>query len=506
MDSNYNFIYYQQLDQLAIESLKNFYICTQQVWKNMYDIQIISVKKMFGIDLLDTKKTKLTQYVDYAKKIKDFEIRLPDWFILSSGTEQQKIYPCYQPDFDPFPILLIDMFCPRDKTMIVCHLSQTMTRNGMHVSDILTRNLFKIFGNPLGLTYIRDFSSSPEYCYMIRDHYAAYYEHLKFGLLEENLKRIILISSRQFLFLIKILKENKDYLTEEIMMINKERGLKIKSILNKNKDMRNIFQKLWPNLKIIILAKNGNMRIATERIKLYTGDNVKLYCPVYSLPEVTIGYDIDNDNTYIVDPRKAYFEFIPLDSNYLDYLKNSNSNITDLKTKSIRNLEKNKFYNIVISSIATDLHRYITGEIIKVVDYVNGSPKIEIICRDSELTYEKDTIITTHQIESILIKHFKLVDYCYRKLNGVLKLYMELEKECYMDSDIKEDIKDIKIYQIFSGIINNLEIRIVKSGTFEIMYNSRYNEYIDPSLIQLSKVLDDTFDIEIIRENILFLF
>jgi hypothetical protein len=62
------------------------------------------------------------------------------------------------------------------------HTSNTMTRNGMYVSDI-TRNLYKLLSNNYFIIHTNILFKS-EYCFKIQDHYAAYYEHLKYGFVQ----------------------------------------------------------------------------------------------------------------------------------------------------------------------------------------------------------------------------------------------------------------------------------------------------------------------------------
>lgn len=522
----------QDLNNVSIELLKLFYMATQQIWQNMYKHHILPIKKIYNIDVIDIKNTPLTKYIDYAHKIKYSQLLLPDWFLLSAGTHIQKIIPCYETNIDGMAVALINMFSITGKTMIVCHISNGMMRNGMHVSDIISRNVFKAFSSAYYLMYIRLFSTSPEQCFMIKDHNISYYEHLKYGLLNKNLRRIIIVSSRQLLLLIKILKERRSDFVDDLLLMNLKRGKFVQEVLYDNKyyDMKRIFEKLWPNLDMIILAKQGNMKIHTERIRKYTG-NIKLYSPVYAIPETTIGYNIHNDDAYVIDPRKAYFEFIHVNQEYMK---------TDIKTNittSIRSLKIGNMYNLVISNISSGINRYVTDEIIRILGYVNGSPKIDIICSNNDLLLINNKIITPYDIERILLKKFKLVDYCYRKIDekidevklkmatlidklqidnlemeSKLKLYIEIDEDCYLkDSnmiyDVKQDIKTIDIRDCLTKQLNlNAEIRILMPGTFDMLYQNRYSEYIDPSLIQIPRLIKETFDTRIIRENILFMY
>jgi len=393
-----------------------------------------------------------------------------------------------------------------------------MTRNGMHVSDIITRRLFKMFGNMFCLNYLRDVSTSPEWCFTIRDHYMSLYEHLKYGLLEEKLTKIVLISPRHIIMIVKFLKEMRSQLVDELFALNYKRGKYVHQLLFDDKyySMRRIFEKLWPKLEMIVMMRQGGFRVHAEYIRKYIG-NIKIYCPVYALPEVTVGYDYFNDNTYTIDPRKGYFEAIPIKD-----IKND-----DMSAKNIRNLKIGELYNLVVSTSATDMHRYVTNEIVRIIGYTNGSPKIDIICKENEIIRSNDRTITPYDLELILMKHFTLIDYAIilpslKKITNSLpnllnrsekiKLYIELDESMYTKDattfyDVKKNIKDIKIVKfLFEKLGIPMEVRVVTPGTFHILYQSRYNENTDPALIQIPRTITDSFDLEIIRENILYMF
>lgn len=275
--------------------------------------------------------------------------------------------------------------------------------------------------------------------------------------------------------------------------------------LNKT-GFKRVVKKLWPDLEMIVMVSGGNMRIYTEQIRKYTGD-IKLYSPVYAIPECTIGYDIHNDGMYCVDPRKGYFEFIHIDTKYLE------GDVTDKKAVAMSSLKIGELYNIVVSTTLTDLQRYVTGEIVRVMGYVNGSPKIDVICNEHDLLFAKQKIITPHDIELILFKDFRLIDYCYRKVEGSkLKLYIEISYSGYLQDntrvyDVRQDIKDIDILDhLLDQIGLDAEVRIVMPKTFEMMYQSKYMETIEPSIIQMPRRMTNKEDIDILRENILYMY
>ena len=73
----------------------------------------------------------------------------------------------------------------------------------------------------------------------------------------------------------------------------------------------NLLERLWPKLEVIIAGSSGNFRIYDRVLARYLG-NIKIYSPLYSSIESVYGYNVDYDGYYVLDPRMAYFEFIPL--------------------------------------------------------------------------------------------------------------------------------------------------------------------------------------------------
>lgn len=314
--------------------------------------------------------------------------------------------------------------------------------------------------------------------------------------------------------MINILKTMRKELVDELLCINLERGEECRSILysKNNNGLKKIFKKLWPDLELIVFLKDGNYRLHTARAEEYIGD-VKFFCPIFFTPEVTMGYCINLDcpTKYILDSRNGYFEFI---------------NVSQNDVVGIRDLKIGELYNVIVSTANTGLIRYATGEIIRVIGYYNGSPEIEPVCRENDLVKMHVNnvmlIITPDEICSILIKKLRIIDFCWRKdldtRTKKLRIYIELMESEYVSdsttfdnktkSDVKTDVnKNVKDSNIINVILNklriNVDIKIVKPGTFDNMYKSRYSEYIDPALIQIPRAISSNIDCNILKNGIL---
>jgi len=520
--------YINQIDSLALNQINQFDSATQHIWENMYENHIKDItnlcKKKKKIN-----KIKGTRYIDYAKIIRDNQIIVPQWYLLTSGTDMQKIIPYYGNSMDILGIGLIDTHSIRGKTMMVYHTSEMMQRNGMHVSDAITCNIAKIFSNPYGLMYIRLFSSSPEWCFFIKDHYTSYYQHLLYGLLEENLFRIMVISARHLLLLIEIILDRKIDLVREIMQINKKRGQYLcdllcdpkKDPINLSKKDKSIplFTKLWPRLNSIIMMESN---LYSSQLKPYIGE-IETYCPVYAVTEATLGYDRWNTGTYSMDPRNGFFEFVKIDHNVLQELRSldQRTNADKLKNITVSNIRKldiGSLYQIIVTNQYTGLTRYLTDEIVKIVGYTQGSPEFEIQGKEYELICCGTKIIVPRQIEDVLTKYFDLLDYCYSQdqdSDQSFIIYIELKKDNYLSDtkrtyDVKEKVKKPQTAKINSLILNQLgldaNVKIVKPGTIGMLYQNRYSDYIDPGCVHIPRNIRNLDDIDILTNNVLFVF
>jgi hypothetical protein len=120
--------------------------------------------------------------------------------------------------------------------------------------------------------------------------------------------------------------------------------------------------------------------------------------------------------------------------------------------------------------------------------------------------------VTPYDIEIVLFKYFDITDYCFRKSNGKYKLYIELEQNIYIAEndyiyDIKDCIKNIDISKhLYNSLLIYFEVRIVSLNTFKMLYQKRFSKYIDPSIINIPRNITNKDDIEIIRDNIIYLF
>lgn len=510
--------------------LNSFIMSTLHIWKSMYDNHILFFMNTENINVLD-KKIKFTNYKKISREIKQTITKLPDWYILSYNSMIYKTIPTYAMDIDLFPLALyhINSPSPNGKCMIMCHTSYDMTLRGLHVSDPITRTLSKVFANPYYLSYIRTYTSSPENIFLIKDHFTAYYNHVLHALLNDDITNMIFLSSRQVITFVEILYDMRDILLGEMEILDtsksKTRFKYCKKILNsineyKLSNFRSVIKKIWPKLEFIVMMKDGYYRIYTECSKIIFG-SIPIYSPVYSIPEVTIGYCIDKDlSYYTLDPRQGYFEFIELNNNYN---KKISRNSKTLDCIDVRKLEKGKCYNIIVSSSISGTKRYVTDEIVRVVGFYKCSPNLEIIGKNSDLIIiTKDDkmedkriyFITPRSVEDILINFYNkndyiIVDYCYHynNQNDTINIYIELEKHNYENNhnELIQNYTTNKLNDIYNNTVSitSIKVYIVNNGTFQKLYKARYCEFIDPSIVKIPRLVTDDIDKTILDDNIL---
>jgi len=435
-----------------LDLIKVFLDSTNKQWDNIYENHIHKLNILHEIDI--TKST-ITKY-KYTKQKNNLK---PEWYIMTHNN----IYPDYENQNDELLLFIISNKLERN-ILFMFHISGYNILDNICVSNEITKFINNLTKNLSGIDIINKISITPIQNLFIKNNFKFYYETIKLALLNKDLKKIFLINPKQIICIVNFIYKNKKLLIDEISIIDKQRGIELNNKLIIENDKKNIFNRLWKNLNMCIFYQN-NENIISKYIKLYIG-KIKTYTPVYSNYLCIIGYDIFMDNSYIIDTRKGYFEF---------------KNIIDDKIYTIRNLEKNNLYNIIISTTQSNIIRCITNNIIKVIDFYNNVPKIVHVCSYSNNYHE------ILEIESIIIE-FRPMDYCYRKHEKQIIIYIEL-----FDNNNKiENIKEPYI------------IKVVRSGTFEKLYETKYCSNFDYCMSDFDKLLNNEKDIELMKKNIIY--
>jgi hypothetical protein len=412
-----------------------FLSSTEKQWENMYENHIHKLNIIHETNIIESK----------IKNYKFTNIVKPEWYIITHNN----LYPQYENENDDIFLEILRNILGEKKTLFMIHITESKIFNNISVSNEITFFINNLTKNLSGIDIIKKISLTPIKNMFMKNTNEFYYETLKIGLLNKNLKKLFLINPKQLVYIVDFIFDNKDILIEDISIIDNIRSVELKNIIINKK---NILVKIWKNLDTCIFYQN-NENIIANYVKIFISKQVKIYTPVYANNLCIIGYDIFNDGSYIMDTRKAYFEF---------------KDIINNKIYGMRNIKKNNLYNIIISSTQSNVIRCISNNIVKVIDFYNNVPKIIHIC--SSNNYQEIL-----EIESLIIKYSPL-DYCYRKQDKQIIIYIEV-----FDSN-NIDIKNIEKPYI---------IKIVRSGTFKKLYN-------------FDKLLVCEKDMEIMRNGVIY--
>ncbi|MGD0153108.1 MAG: GH3 auxin-responsive promoter family protein [Thermacetogeniaceae bacterium] len=135
-----------------------------------------------------------------------------------------------------------------------------------------------------------------------------------------------------------------------------------------------IARRIWPQLLYVSCVTGGSFSIYTQRLHHYI-DGLPLYAGMYGATEAVVGISLwPGEATYVVTPRTAYHEFIPLNQ-----VGENRPQAFDLDQ-----LVKGQSYEVVVTNCA-GFYRYRLGDIVKVVDHYYESPVIEFLYRRGQL-------------------------------------------------------------------------------------------------------------------------
>jgi hypothetical protein len=382
---------------------------------------------------------------------------------------------------DLTPVYLFDIHSVRSKTMVAVHISKPSKKDGITVSDQMSYLLYVALSNEKLSRYLAYYGTSNFSVYYINDPLQAMICHISYALLEPDMRRAVFYSPKQIVDMIEILAEYTDQIKKNMLSITGHTETDISTYIIDTKDTKDIKEEdsgdqiferiiyvtevlqciketangisgisgrivsecikdLWPKLSMIcceITAKDSlYLKVASDLLRTnLTG--ITIYSPIYVIPETVVGYNLEctSSNQYIIDPSKAYFEFLEVDDTYF------NSEKEELHAKSFRHLKTGSYYELVVSSYHTDAVRMMTGEIIKICGYRGPTPIVTPICREFELIYcrehndSKDRIVAPEQIEAVLMEsNLNVIDYCFRRVDATYKFYLELNRSEYIDN------------------------------------------------------------------------
>lgn len=338
------------------------------------------------------------------------------------------------------------------------------------------------------------FWTSPPEILAIDDQQTAGYLHLLFALQERNLAflsspfpsaivQLFGVLGRQWPELVKDLadgrisshlaldREQKASL-ERRLKANPLRAEELKRELSEG--MRGIAQRVWPRMSHISCVVGGSFNIYLDKLSYYIG-SLPVFSSSYGATEALIGIATRmNDVSYVITPRSAFFEFIPVEECFDPHPA----------TYELDRLKVGELYEVVITNYS-GLYRYRMGDVIKVLGYSHQSPVIEFMYRRGQLlnvAAEKTSEQAVQQALALSINDVgaKLEDYTVTiNLEGTAGHYLfyieldEPEVNPFMAARMRnileqrlEDANPRYLAGIRASQINPLDIRFVRAGGF----------------------------------------
>jgi hypothetical protein len=343
------------------------------------------------------------------------------------------------------------------------------------------------------------------------------YLHLLFALRESSLTYLsgIFISSTLDLF--RYLETHWRELVEDIRRGSINRRIEMDPILRKtllqklspnaaradflDREFRNGFKgvarRIWPKLIYIASVSGANFSIYDDKVSWYT-DNLPIYSSAYAASESVIGINTHIDKySYVIIPKTSFFEFIAVE----------NMDDKQPKTYNINELKLGREYEIVLTNLS-GLYRYKLGDVVKVVDFYNNSPEIQFMYRKNQLlnmVSEKTT--EDHALHALRNTFNRLgssfSDYTVIGDNSVSPgkyiFYVEAKD---MPKNLSKSLSTILDEELCKANIaygrqraskklGCAELRLVSSGTFDLLKQRIIDRGVSKNQVKIPRVLKD---------------
>ncbi|GER42162.1 auxin-responsive GH3 family protein [Striga asiatica] len=265
-----------------------------------------------------------------------------------------------------------------------------------------------------------------------------------------------------------------------------------------------IIPRIWPNTKYLDVIVTGAMAQYIPTLDYYSGGLPKA-CTMYASSECYFGLNLNpmckpSEVSYTIMPNMAYFEFIP-------HGESGPARPVDLAC-----VEVGKEYELVITTYA-GLYRYRVGDILRVTGFHNSAPQFRFVRRknvllsiDSDKTDEAE-LQSAVESASKLLRAFdaSVAEYTSyadtSTIPGHYVVYWELLAKDPVNSPSREVLDRCclameeslnSVYRqcrVADSSIGPLEIRVVRSGTFEelmdyaISRGASINQYKAPRCV-----------------------
>nr|GME21539.1 indole-3-acetic acid-amido synthetase GH3.6-like [Ipomoea batatas] len=280
---------------------------------------------------------------------------------------------------------------------------------------------------------------------------------------------------------------------------------------------KGIIPRIWRNTKYIDVIVTGSMSQYIPTLN-YFGNDLPLVSRVYGSSECLAAVNLNplskpTEVAYTIIPTMAYFEFLPV-SREIGVPQPNPVQVVDLK-----DVKLGQEYEVVVTTYA-GLYRYRVGDILRVAGFKNSTPQFNFVCRknvalsiDADKTDEAELHNAVKNASNILLPfNASLIEYTSHAntstIPGHYVLYWEISQsssenpipphifeDCCLA--VEESLNSVyRESRVSAKSIGPLEIRIVKSGTFDelmdyaIATGSSISQYKPPRCVTYAPILD----------------
>ncbi|CAL5379039.1 unnamed protein product [Camellia sinensis] len=470
-------------------------------------------------------------------------------FLTSSGTSagERKLMPTIQEELDRRQLLysllmpVMNLYVPgMDKGKGLYFLfvkSETKTPGGLLARPVLTSyyksDHFKTRPYDPYNVY-----TSPNEAILCPDSFHSMYTQMLCGLIEhKQVLRVGAVFASGLLRAIRFLQLNWAQLTHDIRtgtlnpkITNPSIQACMTRILNPDPNLADfiaaecskdnwegIITRIWPNTKYLDVIVTGAMAQYIPTLNHYSG-GLPLACTMYASSECYFGLNLNpmckpSEVSYTIMPNMAYFEFLPHEPNSIGPTR---PELVDLA-----NVEVGKEYELVITTYA-GLYRYRVGDILLLTGFHNSAPQFHFVRRknvllsiDSDKTDESELQRAVENASQLVLSEFNanVVEYTSyadtRTIPGHYVIYWELLLKDYSGESLSDEVMSRcclameeslnSVYRqgrVADNSIGPLEIRVVKSGTFEelmdysISRGASINQYKVPRCVSFTPIME----------------
>jgi auxin responsive GH3 family protein len=284
-------------------------------------------------------------------------------------------------------------------------------------------------------------------------------------------------------------------------------------------DWAGIVTRVWPNTKYLDVIVTGAMQQYIPTLEYYSG-GLPMACTMYASSECYFGLNLrpmcpPSEVSYTIMPNMGYFEFLPVDE-ASGVASGDAAHLVDLAR-----VELGREYELVITTYA-GLNRYRVGDILRVTGFHNAAPQFRFVRRknvllsiESDKTDEAELQRAVDRASALLRERRRgaaVVEYtshaCTRSIPGHYVVYWELMPAAAAQEvdgetmgrcclEMEEALNSVyRQSRVADGSIGPLEIRVVRSGTFEelmdyaISRGASINQYKVPRCVSFPPIVE----------------